>query len=101
MNGQSRTVTTDPQRPLLQVLREDLKLTGPKGGCGEGRCGACTVLIDGKRQHSCLLPMKEAAGKAITTMAAIDRLVHHAIILEFNGESMRVPRDKEKDKGGG
>ena len=48
VNGQPRTVTTDPQRPLLQVLREDLKLTGPKYGCGEGQCGACTVLIDGQ-----------------------------------------------------
>ena len=48
VNGVERTVTTDPQRPLLDVLREDLHLTGAKYGCGEGRCGACTVLMDGK-----------------------------------------------------
>jgi aerobic-type carbon monoxide dehydrogenase small subunit (CoxS/CutS family) len=71
LNGQPHTVTTDPQRPLLQVLREDLKATGPKPGCGEGQCGACTVLIDGKRQHSCVLPIKDAAGKAITTIEGL------------------------------
>jgi aerobic-type carbon monoxide dehydrogenase small subunit (CoxS/CutS family) len=71
LNGQPHTVTTDPQRPLLQVLREDLKVTGPKAGCGEGQCGACTVLIDGKRQHSCILPIKDAAGKAITTIEGL------------------------------
>jgi len=71
LNGQPHTVTTDPQRPLLQVLREDLKVTGPKPGCGEGQCGACTVLIDGKRQHSCVLPIKDAAGKAITTIEGL------------------------------
>ena len=48
VNGQSRTVSTDPQRPLLDVLREDLQLTGAKYGCGEGQCRACTVLINGK-----------------------------------------------------
>jgi aerobic-type carbon monoxide dehydrogenase small subunit (CoxS/CutS family) len=71
LNGQPHTVTTDPQRPLLQVLREDLKVTGPKPGCGEGQCGACTVLVDGKRQHSCILPIKDAAGKAITTLEGL------------------------------
>jgi aerobic carbon-monoxide dehydrogenase small subunit len=71
VNGQSHTVTTDPQRPLLQVLREDLGLTGPKLGCGEGQCGACTVLIDGKRQHSCVLPVRDAAGKALTTIEGL------------------------------
>jgi aerobic-type carbon monoxide dehydrogenase small subunit (CoxS/CutS family) len=71
LNGQPHTVATDPQRPLLQVLREDLKVTGPKPGCGEGQCGACTVLIDGKRQHSCILPIKDAAGKAITTLEGL------------------------------
>jgi aerobic carbon-monoxide dehydrogenase small subunit len=71
VNGHRHTVTTDPQRPLLQVLREDLKLTGPKLGCGEGQCGACTVLIDGQRNHSCILPIKDAAGKAITTIEGL------------------------------
>jgi aerobic carbon-monoxide dehydrogenase small subunit len=71
VNGQRHAVTTDPQRPLLQVLREDLKLTGPKLGCGEGQCGACTVLIDGKREHSCILPISDAAGKSITTIEGL------------------------------
>ncbi len=71
VNGQRSSVTTDPQRPLLQVLREDLKLTGPKLGCGEGQCGACTVLIDGRREHSCILPVKDAAGKAVTTIEGL------------------------------
>ncbi len=71
VNEQRHTVTTDPQRPLLQVLREDLKLTGPKLGCGEGQCGACTVLIDGKREHSCILPVKDATGKPITTIEGL------------------------------
>src|SRR5512137_1695949 len=71
VNGQRHTLTTAPQRPLLQVLREELKLTGPKLGCGEGQCGACTVLIEGKREHSCILPIRDAAGKAITTIEGL------------------------------
>ena len=60
VNGQSRTVTTDPQRPLLDVLREDLKLTGTKYGCGEGQCRACTVLVNGKSVASCVTPVADA-----------------------------------------
>jgi aerobic-type carbon monoxide dehydrogenase small subunit (CoxS/CutS family) len=73
VNGKSTTVTTDPARPLQDVLREDLQLTGTKYGCGDGRCGACTVLIDGKRTHSCLTPVADAAGKAITTIEGLAR----------------------------
>ena len=87
VNGQSRTVTTDPQRPLLQVLREDLQLTGTKYGCGEGSCGACTVLVNGQRTRSCLTPVAEAEGKAITTIEGLatgDRLhpVQEAFLAE-------------------
>ena len=71
VNGKKQSITTDPQRPLLQVLREDLGLTGTKYGCGEGRCGACTVLMDGKRTHSCQLPVADADGKKITTIEGI------------------------------
>ncbi len=53
VNGKTETVTTDRRRTLMEVLREDLHLTGTKYGCGEGRCGACTVLIDGRRVLSC------------------------------------------------
>ncbi len=71
VNGVARTVTTDPQRPLLDVLREDLHLTGAKYGCGEGRCGACTVLMDGKRVLSCVTPVALADKKSITTIEGL------------------------------
>ena len=71
VNGQQRTVTTDPERPLLDVLREDLGLTGTKYGCGEARCGACTVLMDGKPTRSCVTPVAQAAGKAIRTVEGL------------------------------
>ena len=71
VNGEKRTVVTDPARPLLEVLREDLHVTGPKYGCGEGRCGACTVLIDGKRALSCVTPVSLADNKAITTIEGL------------------------------
>ena len=65
VNGKQRTVTVDPQRPLLDVLREELQLTGTKYGCGEGRCGACTVLLDGKRTRSCITPAASVEGKDV------------------------------------
>jgi aerobic carbon-monoxide dehydrogenase small subunit len=71
VNGRQQTVTTDPQRPLLDVLREDLQLTGAKYGCGEGQCGACTVLIDGKRMHSCITPVGDAEGKKVQTIESL------------------------------
>jgi aerobic-type carbon monoxide dehydrogenase small subunit (CoxS/CutS family) len=77
VNGQERTVVTDPERSLLDVLREDLHVTGPKYGCGEGRCGACTVLIDGRRTLACVTPVTRADKKTITTIEGLadgDRL---------------------------
>ncbi len=71
VNGQKRTVVTDPDRPLLDVLREDLQITGPKYGCGEGQCGACTVLMDGKRTLSCITPASAADKKKITTIEGL------------------------------
>jgi aerobic-type carbon monoxide dehydrogenase small subunit (CoxS/CutS family) len=71
VNGIARTVATDPQRPLLDVLREDLHLTGTKYGCGEGRCGACTVLMDGKPVRSCVTPVALADKKSITTIEGL------------------------------
>ena len=64
-------MTTDPERTLLDVLREDLHVLGPKYGCGEGRCGACAVLMDGKRVLSCVTPVRSADGKAITTIEGL------------------------------
>jgi len=71
VNGQEKTITSDPQRPLLDVLREELHLTGTKYGCGEGRCGACTVLMDGQRVLSCVTPIAQADKKAITTIEGL------------------------------
>jgi xanthine dehydrogenase iron-sulfur cluster and FAD-binding subunit A len=71
VNGRAVTVSTDPQRPLLEVLREDLDLTGTKYGCGEGACRACTVLLDGKPVTSCRVGVGSAAGKAIVTIEGL------------------------------
>jgi aerobic-type carbon monoxide dehydrogenase small subunit (CoxS/CutS family) len=71
VNGQARTVTTDPERPLLQVLREDLQLTGPKYGCGEGQCHACTVLINGQSTPSCITPVRNAEQQSILTIEGL------------------------------
>ena len=71
VNGKKRTITTDPERPLLDVLREDLDLTGTKYGCGEGRCGACSVLMEGELISSCITPVGEVNGKAVTTIEGL------------------------------
>ena len=71
VNGERKTVATEPERTLLEVLREELGLTGTKYGCGEGQCGSCTVLVDGKRQHACLLPVGEVAGKTVRTIEGL------------------------------
>ena len=78
VNGQTRTVTTDPERPLLEVLREDLRLTGTKYGCGQGQCGACTVLVAGKAVQSCITPVADVEGRAIVTIEglAVDGQLH-------------------------
>lgn len=71
VNGEARSVETDPQRPLLEVLREDLQLSGTKYGCGEGQCRACTVLLDGRAVTSCLTPVAAAEGKRIVTIEGL------------------------------
>lgn len=73
VNGQMHTVEADPQLSLLTVLREHLDLTGSKYGCGEGQCGACTVLIDGAPQRSCVTRVGAVADKAITTIEGLER----------------------------
>ena len=70
VNGKERTVVTDPARSLLDVLREEFHLTGTKYGCGEGQCGACTVLMNGRRTLSCVTPVALADKKKITTIEA-------------------------------
>ena len=71
VNGERREVTTDPQRPLLDVLREELNLTGAKFGCGERQCGACTVLIDGRPVFACTAHMSSAANRKIETIEGL------------------------------
>ena len=71
INGKAYSVDADPQTSLLTVLREHLDLTGSKYGCGEGQCGACTVLIDGKAQRSCITRVGSVAPKQITTIEGL------------------------------
>jgi isoquinoline 1-oxidoreductase subunit alpha len=71
VNGSDRTVKAHPDTPLLWVLREDLKLTGTKFGCGVGQCGACTVHIDGQPNYACLNPIKDLAGRSVTTIEGL------------------------------
>jgi carbon-monoxide dehydrogenase small subunit len=71
VNGVEHTVDASPMSRLLDVLREDLRHTGVKEGCGEGECGACAVLIDGELVNSCLVPLLEVEGTAITTIEGV------------------------------
>ena len=73
INSTRRRVDVEPDRSLLSILRDDLDLTGAKYGCGEGQCGACTVLIDGKATRSCITPVSAAAGKQITTVEGLEK----------------------------
>jgi aerobic-type carbon monoxide dehydrogenase small subunit (CoxS/CutS family) len=71
VNGAKRSVEAPPVESLLSVLRDRLQLTGTKYGCGEGQCGACTVLLDGRPARSCRTQVSEAAGKKITTIEGL------------------------------
>jgi len=73
VNGVAHATSADPARSLLSVLRDDLQLTGAKYGCGEGQCGACTVLIDGKPTRSCITEVGECAAKSITTIEGLEQ----------------------------
>jgi carbon-monoxide dehydrogenase small subunit len=78
VNGHEGTIEAPPMKRLLDVLREDLHLTGAKEGCGEGECGACAVLINGDLVNSCLIPILQAEGAEITTIEglSIDEKLH-------------------------
>ena len=73
VNGSERQVNAPPEESLLSVLRNYLQMTGTKYGCGEGQCGACTVLLDGKPARSCRTPVSQAVGKKITTIEGLEQ----------------------------
>lgn len=73
INDVRHSVQSDPERSLLSVLRDELDLTGTKYGCGEGQCGACTILLDGTPIRSCRTPLRSAQGKKITTIEGLER----------------------------
>jgi aerobic-type carbon monoxide dehydrogenase small subunit (CoxS/CutS family) len=73
VNGTRRAIASEGEASLLSVLRDEIGLTGAKYGCGEGQCGACTVLIDGVPRRSCITKVWSVAGKAITTIEGIER----------------------------
>lgn len=71
LNGQPHELEVKPWRTLLEMIREELKLTGTKEGCGHGECGSCTVIMDGKTVNSCLVPAPEADGREIVTIEGL------------------------------
>jgi aerobic-type carbon monoxide dehydrogenase small subunit (CoxS/CutS family) len=73
VNGKDHEVAVDPERSLLSVLRDELELTGAKYGCGEGECGACTVLIAGTATRSCITKISEVNGREVTTIESLAR----------------------------
>jgi isoquinoline 1-oxidoreductase subunit alpha len=73
VNGAGHRIDAAPDRSLLSVLRDDLGLTGSKYGCGEGQCGACTVLIDGQPTRSCITPVGSVAGKQVRTIESLEQ----------------------------
>src|SRR5713226_1537424 len=83
VNGIAHTVDVEPETPLLWVLRDSLKLTGTKFGCGIAQCGACTVLIDGQATRSCAFPISALAGKPVTTIEGLSSDGTHPVQLAW------------------
>jgi aerobic-type carbon monoxide dehydrogenase small subunit (CoxS/CutS family) len=79
VNGKSLASDDDPRTPLLWVLRDTFGLTGTKYGCGIARCGACTIHIDGEPVRSCVTPVSQAAGKAVTTIEGLSTDLSHPV----------------------
>ena len=85
VNGAPRTAEVSPWKRLLDVLRDDLRLTGTKEGCGEGECGACTILLDGEVANSCLIAAGQCDGRRVTTVEGLAdgevlHVVQHALL---------------------
>lgn len=83
VNGSCRTVETHPMRRLLDVLREDLQLTGTKEGCGEGECGACSVILNDQLVNSCLIPVGQIDGMRICTIEGVGKDGMHPVQQAF------------------
>ena len=88
VNGKTATVEAEPDTPLLWVVREHMKLTGTKFGCGSGLCGACTVHIDGKAMRSCQIAVSKAVGKKVTTIEGLSPTGTHALQKAFIAEQV-------------
>jgi hypothetical protein len=101
VNGEPHLLDVPPTRRLLAVLREDLSLTGAKHGCGEGACGACAVLLDGRPIASCLLPVGAAEGRAVTTVEGLSDVgasLQEAFVAEdAEADPRRDPRDARRE----
>src|SRR5258708_19331718 len=87
VNGHTHALSVDPDTPLLYVLRNDLKLNGPKFGCGRGQCGACTVILDGRAVRSCITSLNDVRDGEIVTLEGLGSCdnpppVHRAFIAE-------------------
>jgi nicotinate dehydrogenase subunit A len=80
VNGQDHQIDTDPDTPLLYVLRDDIKLNAAKFGCGLGQCGSCTVIVDGKAVLSCMTPLLLLEGKQVTTLEGLGTISEPAPI---------------------
>ena len=88
INGEKRQVKVDGNTPLLWVLRDNLKLTGTKYGCGRGLCGACTVHIDGEATRSCITAIENAAGSNITTIEGLSKDSDHPVQIAWVAEDV-------------
>jgi len=111
VNGVTHEIEGGPLTPLLDVLREELGITGPKAGCHQGSCGACTVLVDGEPRRACLIPSVYAEGKEITTVEGLgtpedlsaiqEAFIHHyAAQCGFCTSGMMVAAKAYIDRGG-
>jgi len=87
LNGHKQTIDTNPNRRLLDVVRQDFKLTGPKEGCGEGECGACAVLLNGKIVNSCSVPLANVDGQDIMTIEGFSKTKQYHVIKDAFAEA--------------
>ena len=104
VNGQRKDVTVDGNTPLLWILREHLKMTGTKFGCGIASCGACTVHIDGKAVRSCAMPVSLVEGKSITTIEGLSSDGSHPLLdiaerSNLSFDSIRAAADALQQNG--